>query len=299
MEKKLVITQYTDPMCIWCYALEPGLRKIDVLLGEQVEFHNVMGMLVSDARQIIGDDAFSEMRFEQLRQQMTSHFLDAANASGMPVSVEHMKTCTPDRVTSVPMSTAFEAMKLVDENIANAYLRRMRESAHAEDRWLSEYGRLIELAAEFPIDIEQFKANLESGRASEALKNDMYLCQAAGVRSFPTMVMKYGDRKLGINGFRDYETLKRAAEQVSEGEIVLEDVPYSTEALVAYVNRFGKVAAQEVKVMFSLSDEQLEAAVDELVGSGLFEKAQRGTSYFVSLKRLMACDPATGECKVA
>lgn len=37
---KLIVTQYTDPMCIWCYGLEPALRKL--------EFHNVMGLLVCD-----------------------------------------------------------------------------------------------------------------------------------------------------------------------------------------------------------------------------------------------------------
>ena len=54
MDNKLIITQYTDPMCIWCYGLEPSMRKINFLNPDKVEFHNVMGILVGNVKEIIG-----------------------------------------------------------------------------------------------------------------------------------------------------------------------------------------------------------------------------------------------------
>lgn len=125
--KKLIITQYTDPMCIWCYGLEPSLRKIDFLNPDKVEFHNVMGILVGDVKEIIGEGQFAAIRFAQLKARMNEHFKDAARRSGMPVSTEHMKNKQPEEVTSLMMSLAFEAMKQYGENTANRYLRRIRE----------------------------------------------------------------------------------------------------------------------------------------------------------------------------
>ena len=73
------------------------------------------------------------MKFAQLKTQMTEHFKDAANRSGMPVSTEHMKDKKPEDVTSLTMSLAFEAMRHFGEDKANRYLRRIREAAHADD----------------------------------------------------------------------------------------------------------------------------------------------------------------------
>ena len=44
-EKKLEITHYTDPLCFWCYAMEPEMRKVRVLLEDQLDYRIVMGVL--------------------------------------------------------------------------------------------------------------------------------------------------------------------------------------------------------------------------------------------------------------
>ena len=69
---QLEMIQYTDPMCIWCYAMEPAVRKLQVVLGKQLQYRNVCGLLVSDVRQVIGDDAYSNLRFEQLKMQVNN-----------------------------------------------------------------------------------------------------------------------------------------------------------------------------------------------------------------------------------
>ena len=51
-----------------------------------------------------------------------------------------------------------------------SHLRRMRESVFAEGRSLSSVEAQVELAREFPIDVEQFRANLASDEAAEILR---------------------------------------------------------------------------------------------------------------------------------
>ena len=47
------------------------------------------------------------------------------------------------------------------------------------------------------------------------------------------------------------------------------------------MNRFGKVAAREIQIMFSLDDSQLANAMMDLVGTGRYKTETCGTSYFV------------------
>ena len=84
MEKKLKIAHFTDPLCFWCYAMEPEMRKIRVLLGDQLEYRIVMGVLSSGTHEIIGEDA--EVRFEIYRAMLANYFREAMKMVGMPLS---------------------------------------------------------------------------------------------------------------------------------------------------------------------------------------------------------------------
>ena len=45
--KEIIITSFTDPDCIWCYAAEPALRAIETRYP-YVEVRYVMGGMVRD-----------------------------------------------------------------------------------------------------------------------------------------------------------------------------------------------------------------------------------------------------------
>lgn len=293
---KLIVTQYTDPMCIWCYGLEPALRKLEFLNPDKVEFHNVMGLLVGDVKQIIGDDAFSQMKFAQLKTQMTEHFKDAANRSGMPVSTEHMKDKQPEDVTSLTMSLAFEAMKQFGEDRANKYLRRIREAAHADDMPATRKETLIDLAPELGVSKEEFRSAMDSKEAQDALEADMNICLEAGIRSFPTMKLEYNGKSKIVNGYMPYEQLRRVLEELCGDDLVLENDGMTPEGLATFVSTYKKVAAEEIKVAFSLNDAQLKSAVQMLLDSDLYTRQKRGSSYFILDKSSLVCDPETGTC---
>ena len=286
MEEKRVlkITHFTDPLCFWCYAMEPDMRKVRVLLGEQVDYHIVMGVLVSDAREFMGFDALAQARFEQLRDTMATQFLASASTIGMPISVDHMRTCSPESFVSLPLSVAYCAMRLIDEPTAEAFLRRMRECIYAEDGDLSTPESLLKLASEFPIDIDEFQQHLDDGSAVQELQHDLWSCQAYNVFAFPMVLMRYGDDRIALNGYHDFGRLRQAIAQLTGGDIILPEAEYSERALESYVDRFGKVAAREVQVMFSLDDVQLSNAMMDLVGTGRYQTASAGTSYFVMSK---------------
>ena len=285
MEKKLAITHFTDPLCFWCYAMEPEIRKIRVLLDEQLDYRIVMGVLSADVREIIGYDAEAELRYELARAQMASRLRGAAEMIGMPVSVDHLLERKPEELVSMPLSLAYCAMRLIDESIAEAYLRRMRECVYAEGRSLSSADRLVELAQEFPVDVEQFRDNLANGAAIPVLQEGVDECLAYNVAVFPTLLLQYGDKRTMMKGYYDYDAIKQAIAQLTEGDISLSDAEFSAHALESYVDRFGKAAAREVQTMFSLNEAQLANAMMDLVGTGRYKTESCGTSYFVMAKQ--------------
>ncbi|WP_310603389.1 DsbA family protein [Anaerosporobacter sp.] len=299
METKLTITQYTDPICIWCYALDPALRKIEFLIPEQVKFRSVLGLLVGDAKEIIGDDSLSGVRFAQLKTEMKGHFKEAADRGGIPISIKHMDVIRPEDVTSLPACRAVASMKLLDEHIANRYLRRIREGFHSDGLNTSDENVLRELAKEFPIDQQKFLENLKNGMAHESLEMDIAICRKSGVRAFPTMKLEYGEKSRTIQGYVDYDTLKKAIENLTDGEIRLHEREFSLEALSEYVTYFKRVAAIEIQTAFSLDGKALDSAVKQLLESGLFQMKECGESYFVySLSNVGTCDSATGVCQM-
>ena len=199
---------------------------------------------------------------------------------GMPLSLDSMLTHGPEDLVSLPLSLAYCAMKMIDEDIAEAYLRRMRECVFAEGRSLSSVDDQVDLAAEFPIDVGQFRDNLDSPEVAVVLQEGVDECRKYGIMSFPTLIMQWGDRRGAVQGYRNFEELKYAIAQVTDGDITLSDAEFSTHAVENYVNRFGKAAAREIQTMFSLNDAQLANVMMDLVSTGRYKTQSCGTSYF-------------------
>ena len=96
MEKKLEIAHFTDPLCFWCYAMEPEMRKVRVLLDDQLDYRIVMGVLSSSIHEIIGDGVDADLRFEFYRAMLSNYIRQAAEAVGMPITVDNLMECNPE-----------------------------------------------------------------------------------------------------------------------------------------------------------------------------------------------------------
>ena len=280
MEKKLVIEHFTDPLCFWCYAMEPEMRKIRVLLDDQLDYRIVMGVLSSDVHEIIGYDEDAELRYEVYRAMLANYFRESVKMVRMPLSLDNMLTHGPEDLVSLPLSLAYCAMKMIDKDIAEAYLRRMRERVFAEGCSLSTVDQQVQLASEFPINVEQFRSNLDNPEIATVLQQGVDKCRIYGITAFPTLLLQWGNKRMMAQGYHTFEELKQAIGQVTGGDIILSDAEFSERALETYVDRFGKAAACEIQTMFSLNDAQLANAMMDLVGTGRYKTQSCGSSYF-------------------
>ena len=283
---KLRIDHFTDPLCFWCYAMEPEMRKIRMLLGDSLDYRIVMGVLSSDIHELVGYDDWSELRYEFIRAQLAENLSQAAERVGMQFSGEYLKTCKPEELLSLPLSTAYCAMEMTDAGYAEAYLRRMRECVYAEGRSLPNNESLADLAGEFPIDLELFRENLESGKAALELERSLEKCRLYNVHAFPTLLIRYEENEVLVSGYKSYDELRWIISQTTKGQVDPGEAEYSVESLERYVDRFGKAAAREIQVMFSLDEEGLADAMMDLVSTGRYTTQSCGSSYFALPKEL-------------
>ena len=292
----LTIIQYTDPMCIWCYGLDVALRKIE-FSNDNVELHNVLGLLVRDSKEIIDDDEFAPLRFTQLKEQMRAHFLDAGERAGLPLDISHLDSKKASDITSLPASLCVMAMKLVHSESQSAYLRRVREAFHSDGLNTSDEGVLLDLAGEFLRDFDEqnaFKSVLKNGEAQKALQSDLQRVRAKSIRAFPTLELVYGEKSQILQGFIEYEDLKRIITRLSDGECVLREMEFSDEGLVAFVTRFKRVSEREASIALHIDTARLRERVNVLENAGVLETQQCGNSYFISLPHSVSRGVASG-----
>jgi len=194
------LTQYTDPMCTWCWGSEPIMRRLRTVLGDQIQIRYVMGGLVEDF-----DEFYDAANDIATPADVAPHWEEASRQHGMPVDTTIFET-DPAQST-YPASEAFTAARQQDTGLAHRYLRRLREAYTTQARNVNHRAVQVELADEVGLDVDDFTTALDDGTARKAFEADLARTREAGVRSFPTygITGPVGERRAA--GFQTFDQL--------------------------------------------------------------------------------------------
>jgi putative protein-disulfide isomerase len=262
------IVQFTDPMCTWCWGSEPIIRRMQTVFGDQVELKYVMGGLVEDF------EAFYDPANDiSSAGGVGPHWLEASAQHGMPVDTEIFET-DPAQST-YPASIAFTAARQQDVDLANRYLRRLREAYATEVRNVNRREEQVSLAESVGLDVDAFTAALDDGTARAAFEDDLERTRDAGVRAFPTyrLVGPAGEREAA--GFTPYEELAEALLEVAPS---LE--PTSPPPVREFVDEYGPVATREVAEVYQHDLGKARQVLHSLVEAGAVSEDARGNGSF-------------------
>lgn len=262
------ITQFTDPMCTWCWGSEPIIRRIHTTYGNQVQMRYVMGGLVEDF-----EEFYDPANDISSPGDVGPHWVEASNHHGMPVDTTIFGT-DPAQST-YPASIAFVAARQQDVEKANRYLRRLREAYATEVRNVNRREVQIELAKEVGLDIDRFRNALSDGSAEEAFENDLAQTQEAGVRSFPTYRVVGPEDELMMSGYVKFDQFATVLEEVAPR---LERT--SPPPIGDFVADYGPVATREVAEVYQLADGKARQVLGSLAEEGQVEKERRGNGLF-------------------
>jgi putative protein-disulfide isomerase len=230
---------YTDPACSASWAAEPVLRRLMVEFGPDLHVDYVMGGL---ARQYEESDG----------GRLIPEWLDASERSGMPVD-PRLWTEGPIRST-YPACMAVKAAE--EQDVAEQYLRALREGLMCFRRKLDTTEALVEEARQVGLDVRRFRIDLESHATVEAFGEDLERARAVpeeGRGSFPTLAVEVEGETRWAFGLQPYESLRdlvagAGAEPGGERPGVLDAL-----------GRFGRMGAAEVEAVCDLPGPQARA----------------------------------------
>jgi putative protein-disulfide isomerase len=259
---------YTDPACPGSWALEPAVRRLQWEFGDRLRWEYVMGGLARE---------FGPA------ERMVTDWLDAGDASGMPVDARLWLTAPPD--SSYPACLAVKAA--TEQGDPAPLLRRLREGFACGRRKLDTADALNDVAAGTPgLDAARFTNDLSSHAIVEAFGADLDRCEAAAVRAggegrvaLPSLEFRGEDGAVhGVYGARGYEDLRDAADaagaQPAGGE-----PPAVEEAL----RRFGSLATPEVAAVSRLPGPRAAAELWRLASEWTVRPERQGSGELWSL----------------
>jgi len=246
------LTEFTDPYCTWCWASEPILRKIKEHYGDQVKISFKMGGLVDDIKTF--SDPSNQIGGETMFDQIADHWEEASSIHGMPVEASIFRDLKGKFRSTHPANIAYKAAQLQDNDLANKFLRRLREAAAAESIEIHRTEVQVALAKEVGLDPKKFLEAIESGRAKDSFLEELKEVRSQGITGFPTFkISNQKGEAIYLNGFRRFEALESAFSRLNENGLKKREIPLNDENIISFIRKYRKVATQEVAILFGIS----------------------------------------------
>ena len=199
------ITYYTDPLCCWSWAMEPGIRRLQYEFGERIQWRYVMGGLIP------GWKYFNDpLNAVSRPAQMGPVWMHASRVSGMPVDYSIWVKNPP--ASSFLPCMAVKAVQFQSNKYAELYLRLLREDCMLNGVNISRQQELLKMARTLHFyydgfDVERFANDLRNGKAKSAFQSDMDEVKSRNIHRFPTLLIRAGGEALLVSGYRPYEFL--------------------------------------------------------------------------------------------
>ena len=284
--RKITITNFTDPVCVWCWATEPVFRYLETHYPGDIEFRSICGGLVENIADFAAAGSGIPGGAEGANAQIAAHWTESANRHRMPILAEGFHLFNEEYPSTYPQSIAYKAMQMVAPHMAESYMRRLRKATLAEGLVTSRRDVQMDLAREMEVNMGLFEKALDNGTAEERFHGDLALTRGLGVSSFPTFLVKMDEGKqLMVRGFQDVESFRDILSYMTDGEMMPIEVPPDEELLGNLLLTHRFLSGEEVFCAFDFSSrEDVDRWVEDLVAGGKIKKTPVGSSYFVEAR---------------
>jgi predicted DsbA family dithiol-disulfide isomerase len=297
--KRIVITNFTDPVCVWCWGSEPVFRALETHYPDFIEFRYICGGLVENIDDFADDGNGINGGAEGANKQVASHWLEASSRHRMPVRTEDFHLFSKEYPSTYPQNIAYKAAQIASPELADGFLRRLREATLGEAKVTSKTEVQIELASEVGIDIGKFMKALTDGSAEKKFHADLAMTRSLGVSGFPTFLIKTSQGKqVMVRGYQDFVSFSEVLSYLSDGELKPIQVTPNEETLNELFTHHRKLAREEVFQAFDFdSRKQADEWIDQLITNKTVTKELVGNSYYIAPVKTLYCNVETGMCE--
>lgn len=199
------ILYFGDPMCSWCYGISGELEKLKEAYEGKASFRVIVGGLRPNE---------VEPMDEQLKDFLSHHWKEVGERSGQPFSYDIMDR--DDFVYNTePACRAVVTARMLKPEVTFAFFKDIQRAFYAKNEDTNELETYLSIAEKYDIDKSLFKEYFESEEARQATQHDFVISAEMGIRGFPTVVLKLGEKYyLVTNGYTTFEAMDKALKTV-------------------------------------------------------------------------------------
>ena len=261
---KVVVTHYTDPWSVWCWAIEPQLLRLRERHGSRIDFQWKIGAILE-----------TPVPADWPRDPIVRMFHAARRQSGMPLD--------PDLVTKVHSGTtvragiAVKAVGLVAPEKFEPYLRALRERSQLDAIDIEQLEVQEEAAKAVGVDVNAFREAIESEEATREFYGDQTEARVRGVTGFPTVGFR-GPRgsEVAVSGFQPTEAFEEALARAMGARVPDDPEPDLHDLL----QRRGPLATAEVAEVYDWLEDRAMWSLLTLEKDGRARRIERCGGFF-------------------
>ena len=190
------IIYFGDPMCSWCYGFSNEVSAIKDAFPE-VKFEVVMG----------GLRPYGTQTMAELKDFLREHWEEIGQLTGQPFSFDILSdpTFVYDTEPSCRAVVVVRAFQPESELPFFKATQKLFYSENKDPKLATSYAGLLK---EFGIDANVFAEKWNSTEFKEKTRADFMVSQKMGVRGFPSMVLKTGEKyQLLSNGYQKSDAI--------------------------------------------------------------------------------------------
>lgn len=238
-----------------------------------------MGGLVDDIKTFY--DPSNAIGGSNMFEQVAIHWDDASSRHGMPVDSRGFSDLKDSFKSTHPANIAYKAAQIQNRDLADKFLRRLREAAAAERKPIHKIETQIELAKEVGLNPDKFLEAIESGKAKEDFINELSECRQLGITGFPTFkITNTNGESIRLHGFQRYERIEQAFEKLIGKKMKKKQVILNDENVLKFIEKYMKVATQEVATLFEIEKDDAFKILSKLKQEEKILSIQAGNDFF-------------------
>lgn len=271
---KIEMYYATDPLCSFCWAFEPTLRKFRYQYASYISNDTtVMGGMIEKWEKFGGDSSNGI----QSAADVAKHWREIGDFSRMVIDGRVWLDEPID--SSFPSSQAFQIVRRDYPEQAQAFLRKLRETVMVWNQDISKREVLAGILKEMGLDHEKILNDADSFEGRSLLNSDLGLARALTATGFPTLVL-VNEQNQGVKvvGAQPYEALESALKQILGVEELIQ-TPVPSLDLVMKTTPF--LMNREIEVLYNLEESEVPGFVDMIVGKENVQKGEiLGQNYY-------------------
>ncbi|CZQ93034.1 thioredoxin [Trichococcus palustris] len=255
----------TDPLCSFCWAFEPTLRKFRYQYGKYLAQDTiVMGGMIEKWATFGGDAGNGITR----ASDVAHHWQEIGRHTRMPIDGSIWSDTPID--SSFPSSQVFEIVRRDYPESANLILRKLREAVMLWNQNIAEEAVLRDILDEMDLDSQKIWDAADSLEGRALLNGDLQLTRALQATGFPTIVFVNAQNQgIKVVGAQPFEALVDALVRIlPEGTNV---TPDEVPPLATVMKEQPLLLSKEIEVLYGLTEKEVFAFVEQALGAGNFQ----------------------------